>query len=81
MQDYQNQIEFGNLQENIKHLKDCTLSKSHKSSKLGNYNSIKYSYVSTTTTHKTLGRIKIVFIKTKDNLIPIVSTNINLIRY
>ncbi|MGJ0320914.1 IS4 family transposase [Aliarcobacter cryaerophilus] len=52
--------------------------KSHKSSKLGNYNSIKYSYISTTTTHKTLGRIKIVFIKTKDNLIPIVSTNINL---
>ena len=28
--------------------------------------------------YKTLGRIKIVFIKTKDNLIPIVSTNINL---
>lgn len=27
-----------------------------KSSKLGNYNSIKYSYVSTITTHKTLGR-------------------------
>ncbi|WP_323595072.1 transposase, partial [Aliarcobacter butzleri] len=52
--------------------------KSHNSSKLGNYNSIKYSYVSTTTTHKTLCRIKIVFIKTKDNLIPIVSTNINL---
>ena len=52
--------------------------KSHKSSKLGNYNSIKYSYVSTTTTHKTLGRIKIVFIKTKDNLIPIISTNIIL---
>ncbi|QEZ90192.1 transposase, IS4 family (ISPepr1 group) (plasmid) [Aliarcobacter cibarius] len=49
-----------------------------KTLKLGNYNSIKYTYVSTTTTHKTLGRIKIVFIKTKDNLIPIVSTNINL---
>ena len=42
-----------------------------KTLKLGNYNSIKYTYVSTTTTHKTLGRIKIVFIKTKDNLIPI----------
>ncbi|MCT7464783.1 transposase [Aliarcobacter cryaerophilus] len=49
-----------------------------KTLKLGNYNSIKYTYVSTTTTHKTLGRVKIVFIKTKDNLIPIISTNINL---
>ncbi|MCB9097835.1 MAG: transposase [Arcobacter sp.] len=49
-----------------------------KSSKLGNYNSIKYSYVSAIITHKTLGRIKIVFIKTKENLIPIISTNINL---
>ena len=32
--------------------------KSHKSSKLGNYNSIKYSYVSTTTTHKHLVELK-----------------------
>ena len=46
-----------------------------KASKLGNYNSIKYSYVSTTATHKTVGRVKIVFIKTKENLIPILSTN------
>ena len=52
--------------------------KNHKASKLGNYNSIKYSYVSTITTHKTLGRVKIVFIKTKENLIPILSTNTNL---
>ena len=52
--------------------------KNQKTSKLGNYNSIKYSYVSTTTIHKTLGRIKIVFIKTKDNLIPIISTNTDL---
>ena len=50
-------------------------SKQNKVSKLGNYNSIKYSYVSTITTHKTLGKIKIVFIKTKENLIPIISTN------
>ena len=50
----------------------------HKSSKLGNFNSIKYTYVSTITTHKTLGRVKIVFIKTKENLIPILSTNISL---
>lgn len=49
-----------------------------KSSKLGNYNSIKYSYVSAITTHKTLGRVKIVFIKTKENLIPILSTNTTL---
>ncbi len=52
--------------------------KQNKTSKLGNYNSIKYSYVSTVTTHKTIGRVKIVFIKTKDNLIPIISTDINL---
>ena len=52
--------------------------KQNKASKLGNYNSIKYSYVSTTTTHKTIDRVKIVFIKTKDNLISIISTNINL---
>lgn len=49
--------------------------KNYKSSKLGNYNSIKYTYVSTITTHKTLGRVKIVFIKTKENLIPIISTS------
>lgn len=52
--------------------------KNKKASKLGNYNSIKYSYMSTITTHKTLGRIKIVFIKTKENLIPILSTNTSL---
>ena len=52
--------------------------KQNKTSKLGNYNSIKYSYVSTITTHKTLGRVKIVFIRTKENLIPIFSTNIHL---
>ena len=34
------------------------------------------NYVSTL--HKTLGRVNIVFIKTKDNLIPIISTNTNL---
>ena len=52
--------------------------KQNKTSKLGNYNSIKYSCVSTITTHKTLGRVKIVFIRTKENLIPIFSTNIHL---
>jgi hypothetical protein len=55
-----------------------TQAKKQKTSKFGNYNTIKYTYISTITTHKTLGRIKIVFIKTKDNLIPIISTNTNL---
>ena len=49
-----------------------------KTSKLGNYNSIKYSYLSTITTHKILGKVKIVFIKTDTNLIPIISTNTTL---
>ncbi len=49
-----------------------------RASKLGSYNSIKYSYVSTIATHKTLGRVKIVFIRTKENLIPIISSNISL---
>ena len=35
--------------------------KQYKCSKLGNYNSIKYTYVSAVATHKTLGKIKIVF--------------------
>ena len=52
--------------------------KNKKTSKIGNYNSIKYTYLSTIATHKTLGRIKIVFIKTKENLIPILSTNTDL---
>ena len=55
-----------------------TQAKKQKTSKFGNYNTIKYTYISTITTHKTLGRIKIVFIKTKDNLISIISTNTNL---
>ena len=63
---------YNTLESLYHHAKNC------KASKLGNYNSIKYSYVSVITTHKTLDRIKIVFIKTKDNLIPILSTNTNL---
>ena len=55
-----------------------TQAKKQKTSKFGNYNTIKYTYISTIATHKTLGRVKIVFIKTKDNLIPIISTNTNL---
>ena len=46
--------------------------------KRGNYNKIKYTYCSTIVTHKTAGRVKIVFIKTKNKLIPILSTNTKL---
>lgn len=42
------------------------------------YNSIKYTYCSTIVKHKSVGRVKIVFIKTKNKLIPILSTNIKL---
>lgn len=49
-----------------------------KTSRLGNYNSIKYSYISTIKVHKTVGKVKIVFIKIKENFIPIISTNTNL---
>jgi len=46
--------------------------------KQGHYNSIIYTYCSTIVKHKKAGRVKIVFIKTKNNLIPILSTNIKL---
>ena len=39
---------------------------------------IKFEYFSTIVEHKKTGKLKIVFIKTKDNLIPIISTNIIL---
>ena len=42
------------------------------------YTDMMLDFLLTTTMHKTLGRVKIVFIKTKDNLIPIISTNTNL---
>ena len=46
--------------------------------KHGNYNQIKYTYCSTVVKHGRVGRVKIVFIKTNSNLIPILSTNIKL---
>jgi len=46
--------------------------------KRGNYNKIKYIYCSTIVTHKRAGRVKIVFIKTKNKPILILSTNIRL---
>lgn len=52
--------------------------KKTKNSRQGKYNTINFSYTSITATHKTLGRVKIVFIKTKENLIPILSTDTTL---
>lgn len=49
-----------------------------KARKQGHYNSIIYTYCSTIVKHKKAGRVKIVFIKTKNNLIPILSTDIKL---
>lgn len=46
--------------------------------KQGKYNSIRYTYCSTIVKHQTAGRVKIVFLKTKNNLIPILSTDIKL---
>ena len=39
---------------------------------------IKFSYFSVTVEHKRAGKVKIVFIKTKNNLIPLVSTDLNI---
>jgi hypothetical protein len=49
-----------------------------KSLKFSNYNKIRYSYCSIVLNHHIAGAVKIVFIKTKNNLIPIVSTNTQL---
>ena len=50
-----------------------------KNSKMGTYGKkIKFTYFSVVVEHKTAGKLKIVFIKTKDKLIPIVSTNLNI---
>lgn len=50
-----------------------------KSIKMGQYGKkIKFEYFSTIVEHKKAGKLKIVFIKTKENLIPIVSTNLIL---
>jgi len=39
---------------------------------------IKFTYFSVVTEHKTAGKLKIVFIKTKEKLIPIVSTDLTI---
>jgi hypothetical protein len=50
-----------------------------KNSKMGTYGKkIKFTYFSVIVEHKKAGKIKIVFIKTKEKLIPIVSTNLSL---
>ena len=46
--------------------------------KIGYYGKIKYTYFSAIVRHYSAGKLKIVFIKTDSNLIPIVSTNLNL---
>jgi len=49
-----------------------------KKIKIGYYGKIRYSYFSAKVKHLSAGELKIVFIKTDENLIPIVSTNLNL---
>lgn len=50
-----------------------------KNAKEGKYGKkIRFSYFSTVIEHKNAGKLKIVFIKTTDNLIPIVSTDLEL---
>ena len=46
--------------------------------KIGYYGKIQYTYFSAIVRHRWAGKLKIVFIKTDSNLIPIVSTNLNL---
>lgn len=49
-----------------------------KAKKQGHYNSIRYTYCSVIVKHKNAGQVKIVFIKTKDRLIPLLSTDTTL---
>ena len=50
-----------------------------KTAKPGKYGKkIKFTYFSAVVEHKTAGKLKIVFIKTKEKLIPIVSTDLNI---
>ena len=53
--------------------------KNLKSTKAGKYGKkIQFKYFSVTVEHKNAGKLKVVFIKTSDNLIPIVSTDLEL---
>jgi len=49
-----------------------------KKIKIGYYGKIRYTYFSATVRHSWAGKLKIVFIKTDSNLIPIASTNLHL---
>ena len=49
-----------------------------KNVKAGLYGKIKFTYLSAVVEHKKVGKIKIVFIKINDKLIPLVSTNLEL---
>lgn len=64
---------FDNRHKTLTRIYDILIKTTQR--KRGNYNSIKYTYCSTIVKHKTAGRVKIVFIKTKNKLIPILSTN------
>lgn len=53
--------------------------KNLKTEKAGTYGKkIKFKYFSVTVEHKNAGKIKVVFIKTNDNLIPIASTDLEI---
>jgi len=53
--------------------------KERKTAKQGRYGKkIKFTYFSVVVEHKNAGKLKIVFIKTKDKLIPIVSTDLEI---
>ena len=53
--------------------------KESKTAKVGAYGKkIKFTYFSIVVEHKTAGKLKIVFIKTKEKLIPIVSTDLTI---
>ena len=50
-----------------------------KTSKAGTYGKkVRFSYFSVTVEHKNAGKVRIVFIKTADNLIPIASTDLSI---
>ena len=68
--------QFTNRYKTLSRIYDILIKTAQR--KRGNYNKIKYTYCSTIVTHKTAGRVKIVFIKTKNKLIPILSTNTKL---
>ncbi len=67
---------FDNRHKTLTRIYDILIKTTRR--KRGEYNSVKYTYCSTILKHKTAGRVKIVFIKTKSKLIPILSTDITL---